>query len=80
MAHYGGACACCGDTFIWRLTIDHLNNDGAAHRKEVKAGGAFYCWLLKNKLPKGYQVLCFSCNSARHYGHGCPHESSVYRR
>lgn len=78
--HYGGACACCGDTFIWRLTIDHIDDDGADHRRDegVKAGGSTYRWLIREDYPMGFQVLCFSCNSAKHYGHGCPHGPEVY--
>lgn len=47
-------------------TIDHLNNDGGKHRKELfgkrgYAGYHFYQWLIKNNFPSGYQVLCFNC-------------------
>jgi len=35
-AAYGGAkCACCGETIPDFLTIDHINNDGADHRRKV---------------------------------------------
>ena len=34
---YGGPfCACCGETIPDFLTIDHINNDGAAHRKKTE--------------------------------------------
>ena len=44
---YGGICKCCGDDFIGRLTIDHINNNGNKHRKELgsKGGGSFYHYL-----------------------------------
>lgn len=51
------------------LTIDHVNNDGAKHRRELKSlneskgrwrGGDFYAWLLKNNLPDGFQTLCWN--------------------
>lgn len=44
------------------LTIDHVNNDGAAHRKEQGTGSALYVWLKRNNYPEGYQVLCCNCN------------------
>src|SRR3990167_2513529 len=31
--HYGGRCACCGELEPKFLAIDHINNDGAVHRK-----------------------------------------------
>lgn len=47
-------------------TIDHPNNDGGKHRKELfgkrgYAGYHFYQWLIKNNFPPDYQVLCFNC-------------------
>ncbi len=45
------------------LTIDHINNDGAAHRKEIGEGGTnFYRWLRKNNYPLGFRTLCWNCN------------------
>jgi len=73
--HYGGAaCACCGESEMWFLTIDHINNNGAAHRKQIK-GLYFYRWLQKANYPKGYQVLCWNCNLGRYFNKGiCPHK------
>lgn len=72
IAAYGGKCECCGDTHTEFLTVDHVNNDGAAHRKIVKN---MYCWLRKNGFPKiGFRLLCMNCNWSRGtFGH-CPHE------
>jgi hypothetical protein len=33
MAHYGGRCACCKTDDLDVLSIDHVNKDGAAHRR-----------------------------------------------
>ena len=77
MSHYGGKCACCGETEMAFLTIDHVNGDGAAHRREIKAaGGTLYRWLQKNGYPQGdYQCLCMNCNFAKSKNFwGCPHE------
>ncbi len=72
---YGGyACACCGETASEFLQIDHINNDGADHRRQVGKGNATYKWLIKNGFPPGFQVLCANCNYAKaHYGY-CPHQ------
>lgn len=76
---YGGAkCACCGEETLEFLTIDHINDDGADHRREMKEKHGYvveiYRWLKNNNFPKGFQVLCWNCNCAKaHYGI-CPHE------
>ena len=50
------------------LTIDHINNDGYKHRKEIK--GNLYFWLIKNNFPEGFQVLCFNCNHKKSMNDG----------
>lgn len=71
---YGSACRCCGEENRAFLTIDHINNDGASHRREVGVGMSFLLWLRKNNFPKGFQTLCFNCNIGRHLNSGiCPH-------
>jgi hypothetical protein len=73
MDGYGGCCACCGDTFLARLTIDHVNNDGAEHRRSLSNEAALYQQLLNRGFPEGFQVLCASCNLAKHVAGYCPH-------
>lgn len=73
MAAYGGLCACCGDTFVGRLTIDHVNNDGAVHRRTLKSQASMYQHLVNEGFPSGFQVLCASCNLAKHITGHCPH-------
>lgn len=77
ISRYGGACYCCGETDIRFLTLDHVNNDGAAHRREIgKASGInCYRWARRNDWPAIFQVACFNCNSGRHQNGGiCPHQ------
>lgn len=78
LVKYGGICKCCGEKEIKFLAIDHINNDGAKQRKELKetrgATGSFYYWLKKNNYPKGYQVLCHNCNMAKAFYKICPHQ------
>ena len=70
---YGGAmCACCGETHIEFLSLDHIGGDGAAHRRQL-AGKGLYLWLKTNGYPSGFRVLCMNCNFALgKYGY-CPH-------
>lgn len=59
--NYGKKCVCCGGTN--RLCLDHVNNDGDEHRKEI---GAQTCnllvWAHRNGFPRSLQLLCFACN------------------
>jgi hypothetical protein len=77
MNAYGGAkCACCGETLVEGLTIDHVNGDGAKHRQEngMISSSSIYLWLKKNGYPRGFQVLCGTCNLAKGTSDHCPHE------
>ena len=79
LAAYGGKCQCCGLAEPVWLTIDHIDGDGAKHRRELtgKNLGAgsqnIYRWLRNNNFPKGFQILCWCCNWAKSHG-GCPHQ------
>lgn len=73
LSHYGGECACCGETRWEFLTIDHINGNGTEHRKVVGQGTKFYRWLIKNNFPSDYQVLCMNCNWALGKWGYCPH-------
>ncbi len=82
MAAYGGKCACCGETELSMLTMDHIHEDGNKHRDELNGGRGrevsveMYCWLERNKCPDGFQVLCYNCNISKHRGRGvCAHKS-----
>ena len=82
LAAYGNKCACCGESAPVFLTIDHINNEGAAERKATRTtGSTFYAWLQRRGYPPGYQVLCWNCNWAKSHG-GCPHKEipSLLRR
>lgn len=71
IGHYGGACACCGQSQLIFLNIDHINQDGAEHRRVIGAS-ALYRWLVKNNYPEGFRVLCFNCNIAMYRLGHCP--------
>lgn len=75
---YGGyICKCCGETERLFLSIDHINNDGAEHRRREKlqTGEQLYRWLKRNGYPDGFQVLCMNCQwGKRNNGGVCPHQ------
>lgn len=76
-AAYGGyECKCCGEKTVEFLQIDHIENNGAEHRKTLKRG-SMYPWLKKNKFPPGYQVLCCNCNWAKSRYGACPHQRAA---
>jgi len=69
-------CSCCRENILDFLTLDHINNDGAIHRKKV-GSAQIYKWLIDNGLPEGYAILCMNCNFAKglKYNKGvCPHK------
>jgi hypothetical protein len=74
---YGGACECCGIDNLQLLSIDHIDGNGASHRKSIKksAGAGFYSWLKKNNFPDGFRTLCYNCNCALGHCGYCPHKS-----
>ncbi len=79
-ATYGGACECCGESEPAFLTIGHVNNDGAAHRREIGIYGGitFYRWLRDQGYPQDrYCLQCWNCNCGRESNGGiCPHLTS----
>jgi hypothetical protein len=79
--HYCGGgtphCQCpgCQTTYIGFLQLDHVNGDGAAHRKENNLGTGgprLWRWLRANGYPEGFQVLCCNCNHGKFTGPACP--------
>jgi hypothetical protein len=82
LIHYNGnppRCACCGESHIEFLTIDHINGGGCQHRKRIgKLGGwVFYRWLINNNFPEGFQVLCANCNLGKGICGECPHKNET---
>lgn len=89
-ANYGGyVCRCCGETESGMLNIDHIDENGAEHRRalgltmrnlinrtpKLPGGATFYHWLKTQGFPPGYQVLCYNCNISKHRNGGfCAHQ------
>ena len=65
-------CQCCKEDKLEFLTLDHINGGGTKHRKS--GIGNINYWIIKNKFPQGFQVLCHNCNAAKGYCGKCPHQ------
>ena len=78
---YGGyICACCGETEKAFLSIDHINNDGAKHKREhrLHTGEQMHRWLIRSGFPRGFQILCMNCQWGKRNNNGvCPHSGKV---
>jgi hypothetical protein len=86
LSHYCGGdephCACCGEKHLEFLALDHVNNDGAEHRRSMKRKGtssSLYDWVRANGYPPTFQVLCHNCNCAKGFYGSCPHEQERKR-
>jgi len=71
--HYGGKCACCGESTYEFLAIDHVNNDGAEDRKRLGGSIKIYKHIVDHDYPPEYQILCHNCNCAKGFYGYCPH-------
>jgi hypothetical protein len=41
------------------LTLDHINDEGAIHRRQIGGGGSvMYTRVKKEGFPSGFQTLC----------------------
>jgi hypothetical protein len=74
LKEYGHKCVHCGEKRYEFLTIDHIFNDGAAHKKQLgnkgRGGELIYIDIKRQGYPKDkYQVLCYNCNAVKQY-HG----------
>ncbi len=76
IAAYGSACACCGETRVQFLALDHVNGDGSIERRTLKTttGTHIYLHAIRLGYPDTYRILCHNCNSSFGYYGFCPHE------
>lgn len=71
----GGKCACCQETTPAFLTLDHVQNDGAAVRHLQRH--LIYRMVEAEGYPKDrYQILCWNCNAAKGMLGACPHSAA----
>jgi hypothetical protein len=78
MQMYGGRCACCGETQIEFLTIDHINGNGIEHRASLGISksnhSSFYAKLAQEPKRDDLMILCANCHMAKDLFGGCPHQ------
>lgn len=77
VAAYGGRCECCGEAEITFLTLEHVNRDGADHKRRLGTNGGHAIWLdlKKRGWPKdGFTLLCWNCNCSTKNGAACAHK------
>ena len=76
LLHYGKGrieCACCGEQTKEFLCIDHGGGGGNKHRNQI--GKSYtYLWLIKNRFPRGFRILCYNCNQAISIYGKCSHK------
>lgn len=65
--HYSNGviqCVCCGEKELDFLSLDHINNDGAEHRRKIGRQNTIK-WILANNYPPIFQLLCMNCNFSK---------------
>lgn len=61
-ALYGDICNSCGFTDKRALQLDHVQGDGAKHRKKSKDNAIAYREAIRKHQPTRFQTLCANCN------------------
>lgn len=75
---HGAECTCCGESRQTMLCLDHVNNDGAEHRRSLQCNGGtkLYADVVSRDFPFGFQILCMNCNSSKARNGGvCEHQT-----
>ena len=62
LTYYGNTCVCCGSK--QSPQVDHIvpwdeNSESPA------TGSDLWLWLIRNKFPAGFQILCRPCNRSK---------------
>ena len=75
MEALGGRCACCGETEMHFLQLDHIHGGGSQHLKRVGDWASVYRSVKEQGFPRDqFRVLCCNCNFAIGHHRFCPHE------
>ena len=78
LAALGWKCACCGEDHPQLLTLDHVNNDGAALKKAGETARGSHIRANEEGWPREkYQLLCWNCNAAKGRYGICPHQAGL---
>lgn len=72
----GNKCACCGETGVRFLTLDHSKNDGGRERNQGRKMSMMRGVLAGERHD--IQILCFNCNCGKELNSGvCPHKEGA---
>lgn len=73
-----GACACCKESNVQFLNIDHINNNGNEERELLGLVGQNMYAAVSDGMREidDLRVLCYNCNCARGNYKFCSHEFS----
>lgn len=63
----GGKCVCCGEDDPIVLDFDHINDDGAVHRKQTKRTNVVNILATQGLDLTVFQLLCKNCNWKKEY-------------
>lgn len=66
----GGKCAECDLDIVEILLIDHVNTDGAEHRRQKGTGSVYYRDIIENALSGRFQLLCPNCSAIKDWSSG----------
>ncbi len=67
-------CACCGSENYDCLDIDHIEGRKTMGHDMTMVAHKLYRYLIRNKFPRGFQILCHNCNKAKSHFGKCPHQ------
>lgn len=72
----GGRCACCGETEIKFLCIDHVKGGGRREHRRLGGSVPILRAIRKEGYPTdAYRILCWNCNAVMSLWGRCPHSS-----
>ena len=65
---YGSKCCNCGEGDETVLQLDHVNNDGAEHKRVLGSRSSYVIFREAGKeyQPSKYQLLCANCHVRKH--------------
>ena len=76
LEHYGPRCACCGETGIEFLGVDHVlgNGNRSEFTKPSRGGGSGWREAISSGFSSDFRILCHNCNNSAFRGCGvCRH-------
>lgn len=78
-AYEGPVCACCRKQLAYKdCQIDHVHGGGNKHCRQFTTN--LTSWLIQQKFPPGFQILCKACNALKGQGDRCPCQDEIRRK